>query len=1121
MDNEQDRLIDLFNEALSKPLGQEREAYLAQACGADAALRAEVESLLRGHKQSMGFMKTLEAEPPEAGEAPGTVIGRYKLLQVIGEGGFGRVYMAEQLEPVRRKVALKIIKLGMDTREVVARFEAERQALALMDHPNIAQVHDGGATPTGRPYFVMELVKGIPLTDYCDREELPTAERLELFIQVCHAIQHAHQKGVIHRDLKPSNILVTLHDGKPVPKVIDFGIAKAIGQPLTNKTLFTRFEELIGTPSYMSPEQAALSGLDVDTRTDIYSLGVLLYELLTGTTPVEGDTLRQAAVEEIRRLIRETEPPKPSTRLLSLGPRLTEVAARRHVEARSLPREMRGDLDWIVMKALEKDRQRRYESAGAFAVDIERHLKHEPVSASPPSVVYRARKFVQRHKALTVAATSGVVGLALITAASLLMTAFARRQALLQQRLAVEKEEQRRSARQSLYFAHMRLARQDWEEGQIARMYETLREHLPRSGEPDQRGWEWYYLLSLCHREERTFSGHTGSVFSISVHPNGRWMASAGDDHTVRIWDAESGDMIAKLKGHEARTRALAWSPDASRLASVGLEGKLILWSTGTFQRQIVLDCGRDVASVAWSPDGKRIAVGGNLDVRAVDEQLVIIWDATTGERLKYLPGSGDVRQIWALAWQPGGSLLAGGGGPSMQLWDADTGRQLRTIRAHSHVISALAWSPDGKRLASSSWDQRIRVWDADTWEKRLEIDAAHDGAVVSLAWSPKGQELVSGGYDGIVTVWDARTGARLNQLRGHQGRVLAVAWWSQPGLLLSGGDDGCLKVWDPKRTQAFRTVEGSGSFAWSPDGRQLATAVSERWGVTGRGFINIWDVAAWRLAYQLPYLRTNVPYCLAWSPDARRLAASMDSGQDQEEVQIWDLSQRQMIHTVGQTNTSAGVRSLDWSPDGRFLLVACYDGAVRIWSLESKEPAFIFRGHREAVSSAAWHPDGRRIASKDFGGRVLIWEAATGEVLRELHAPSVFGPNRDHQVAWHPRGKLLAAGCGDGTINIWEAESGREVHKLKGHTSNVRSLGWSPDGRRLVSTSEDRTVRIWDAERGRELLILPCRSDWIASAAWSPNGRMIAVTHWPAWILDATVGYELGEKWMATRQSP
>ncbi len=346
-------------------------------------------------------------------EQPGDAIGRYKLLQLIGEGGFGTVYMAEQKEPVRRRVALKIVKLGMDTRQVIARFEAERQALAMMDHPNIAKVFDAGATETGRPYFVMELVKGIPITEFCDESHLSTKDRLELFVKVCRAVQHAHQKGIIHRDLKPSNVMVTMHDAEPVPKVIDFGIAKATNQDLTDKTLFTEFRQFIGTPEYMSPEQADLSGLDIDTRSDIYSLGVLLYELLTGTTPVDGVRLRSAAFEEIKRIIREEEALRPSTKLSTLGESIGSLSRARGEEPAALVRALRGDLDWIVLKALEKDRVRRYETAKEFAADIERHARHEPVLASPPSRVYLLRKFLRRNRG-SVAAASALVGVLLL-----------------------------------------------------------------------------------------------------------------------------------------------------------------------------------------------------------------------------------------------------------------------------------------------------------------------------------------------------------------------------------------------------------------------------------------------------------------------------------------------------------------------------------------------------------------------------------------------------------------------------------------------------------------------------------------------------------------------------------
>ena len=403
MASESGNARELFESALELE-GSKRTGYLDQACAGDEGLRQRVEELLRAHEDTSGVLNTggdLDStflDPTPLSEGPGSSIGRYKILQVIGEGGMGVVYMAEQTEPVNRKVALKIIKLGMDTKQVVARFEAERQALALMDHPHIAKVLDAGATETGRPYFVMELVRGVPITDYCDKNKLSTRQRLELFMPVCNAIQHAHQKGIIHRDIKPSNVMVTLHDGQPVPKVIDFGIAKATNQRLTEKTLFTNYAQMIGTPAYMSPEQAEMSGLDIDTRTDVYSLGVLLYELLTGTTPFSGKELLSLGYGEMQKVIAEQEPPKPSTRLSTMqNEERTVVAGRRSIDVAGLPRQIRGDLDWIVMKALEKDRTRRYETVNGLVADVRRHIANEPVTAAAPTFSYQLSKLYKQE----------------------------------------------------------------------------------------------------------------------------------------------------------------------------------------------------------------------------------------------------------------------------------------------------------------------------------------------------------------------------------------------------------------------------------------------------------------------------------------------------------------------------------------------------------------------------------------------------------------------------------------------------------------------------------------------------------------------------------------------------
>jgi len=455
---------DIFDQARQIKDPAQRAVYLDRACAGDRALRARLEGLLAVQPDAEAFFAgtisalklpaelsvvlpkagaTEEAADALAGEEPlGTRIGRYKLIQKIGEGGGGTVYGAEQEEPVRRRVALKIIKLGMETKSVIARFEAERQALAMMDHPNIARVFDAGATERGRPYFVMELVRGIKITDYCDQNHLDTRDRLELFIKVCHAIQHAHQKGIIHGDIKPSNIMVTLHDGQPVPKVIDFGISKATEARLTDKSLFTSYAQLIGTPAYMSPEQAEMSGLDIDTRSDIYSLGVVLYELLTGRTPFDPKELIAAGLDEMRRTLREKEPPRPSVRLNTLRPdELSSAALNRHQNAVGLVSSLRGDLDWVVMKALEKERARRYETANGLAMDVQRHLDNEPVLARPPSRRYRFQKLVRRNRGVFFAV--GAVAATLIAGMGTSTWLFLREREARQRAVAAEQQQVR------------------------------------------------------------------------------------------------------------------------------------------------------------------------------------------------------------------------------------------------------------------------------------------------------------------------------------------------------------------------------------------------------------------------------------------------------------------------------------------------------------------------------------------------------------------------------------------------------------------------------------------------------------------------------------------------------
>jgi WD40 repeat protein/serine/threonine protein kinase len=1094
----------VFAEALEIQDSQERAAYLDRACAGNPGLRRIVESLLAAYEEGQflespapGLADTVDEQ--RVREGPGTVIGPYKLMEQIGEGGMGLVFVAEQQQPLRRRVALKLIKPGMDTREVIARFEAERQALALMDHPHIARVLDGGQTSSGRPYFVMDLVKGLPLTEYCDQAQLTPRERLELFVHLCQAVQHAHQKGVIHRDLKPSNVLVALHDGTPVVKVIDFGVAKALGQELTDKTLFTGFAQLIGTPLYMSPEQAGQSSLDIDTRSDIYSLGVLLYELLTGTTPFDRERLRTVSFDEIRRIICEEEPAKPST-LLSSSETLAAIATARQTEPVKLTKLVRGDLDWIVMKALEKDRARRYETSAAFAADVERYLHDEPVLACPPSVGYRLRKFARRNKAALVTATAvaaavllALAGLAVSTvliareqqATAKALTAETQANADLKQ--ALERE------RQNAYYQRIALAEREWAANNLGRMQRLLDE-CPE----DLRGWEWHYLKGLRYNALPPLR-HEAAVLCAVFSPDGRRIASSDQEGWVKVWDAQTGQELLKFRAHQQQARAVAFSPDGRRLATASWDGWVRTWDAQTGQAlPLCKHIGGQVGSVAFSPDGRYLASGRS----SAGGSGVKVWDAATGDDVVTLRGPH--KAVYGIAFSPDGRRLAATGpdpdnsNVTVTVWDvltwrkqltfghaanasvafspdsrllssgsqeqaarvsdAQTGQELFSLRGHTAGVSCVAFSPDGRRLASGSGDVTIKLWDVQTGQEVLTLRGGHSGGIFWVAFSPDGHRLVSASADRTVRVWEA-TPARGEPdqgcltLRGHAGEVNTVAFHPKdPRLLASAGRDGTIRLWDAGSGELLRTLNAHpgnvAGLAFSPDGQRLASA--------GRDMrLRVWDATKWQEVPPWPR-DINSGGSVAFSPDGRLLASARYA---QKSLRIWDAATGQVKLELPNPWVTASVA---FSPDGRHLASANYDGTVRVWDVKTrKEVVRSPLRHGGFATSVAFSRDGRRLASGSRDETVKVWDTTTWEPRLVLSDPT----GRVQSVAFSPDGRCLAWGSTDSTVKVWD-EAGARIHTLRGHTGWVNSVAFSRDGVQIASASADGTVRIWKAPR-------------------------------------------------------
>ncbi len=1015
-----------------------------------------------GDTEDSSTTQSLETDLPEM--ANGLNLDRYQLGEKIGEGGFGVVYAAEQLQPVRRRVAIKVVKLGMDTRSVVARFEAERQAVALMDHPNIARVFDAGATETGRPYFVMELVSGPRLTDYCDQRHLSIQQRLELFIQVCQAVQHAHQKGVIHRDLKPSNILVPEQDGLPVPKIIDFGIAKAVEQPLTDKTLVTRFDHFIGTPSYMSPEQAELGGLDIDTRSDIYSLGVLLYELLTGHTPFDTQTLMKSGLHSALKTIREVEPPRPSTQLRTLDvTKLDTVSRCRASNPARLHTDLRGDLDWIVMKCLEKDRARRYETANALAQDLRRHLANETVTAAAPSAGYRFGKFIRRNKA-GVAVAGGVVVILLLATVVSVRQAFratraedslekqivavrAERDAKEQARQAVVAEQ--RVTRRMNYAADTYLAQRALEAGNFGRARLSLGEHRPRAGEEDLRGFEWRYLWQRSRgAQARVFRGHSNLVAAVAFSSDGSALASAGWDNTVRIWNVASGELMKTLP-LAGQPQSVAWSLDGRTLAAGAFNGPAQIWGAETFATGATI---RTAASrVAFSPEGGllAVAVGGspwgfNLpsDVR--------LFSASGTEHLATLTNAGG-----RVAFSPDGKTLASGSfNNEIKLWRMPEGR-LAGVLADTRRTMDMAISARGQIAACEYSPPAIRVWNLATREVVATLPG-HDLRTLCVAFSPDGELLASGGTDQKIRLWHLDSTNQIAVFEGHGEAITDLAFSPDGRLLASASKDETVMLWPTRREMQAGTLtnvfinQGPGNPALSRDGSLVATASRDR-----RLIIFATDTLQPRTvinAEQFP---------IAFSADGGTLLAFKYPST----LNLWDLvsgTNRMRINMDVSINREAEIAL---SPDGQRLAVGG-GGNVSIFDIPRKQTVGVIGGHRGLNLCTKFSPDGKFLGTTGQDGIAKLWDAAT------LQQVAVLRGHKDHirSMIFSPDSRTLLTGSHDDTIRIWAVPSGEWLATLAGHRDTASALAITADGRTLASSGPDLTVRLWNIETRREV---------------------------------------------------